>query len=194
MMKKVLLIGDSIRMGYAQMVKDLLKDEAEVIFPGDNSCFVQYAYWQTNQMFLRNDKIDIVHFNSGYWDMNIEYPMSEAFNSLAEYIAGLTKMIKYIKKQNAKPIFALTLPIYKDGSSIDNTGLNAVIQYNQEWVLSYNNAAKALMSSLNVEVNDLYSSMLLGDKYYKCADMLHLTYEGSMVCAQQIAELIRKYL
>ncbi len=30
-MKQILLIGDSIRMGYCEYVKDLLKDRAEVI-------------------------------------------------------------------------------------------------------------------------------------------------------------------
>lgn len=35
-MKKTLLIGDSIRMGYCGFVKALLAGEAEVFFPEEN--------------------------------------------------------------------------------------------------------------------------------------------------------------
>ena len=39
-MKKILLLGDSIRMGYQNEVKELLKDEYEVVFPQENGRFV----------------------------------------------------------------------------------------------------------------------------------------------------------
>ena len=35
-MKQLLLIGDSIRMGYCETVKTLLADDYEVIFPKEN--------------------------------------------------------------------------------------------------------------------------------------------------------------
>ena len=38
-MKRVLLLGDSIRMGYDSMVKELLSDKYEVFFPEDNGRF-----------------------------------------------------------------------------------------------------------------------------------------------------------
>ncbi len=38
-MKKVLLIGDSIRMGYDKYVKDALNEVAEVYYPTENCRF-----------------------------------------------------------------------------------------------------------------------------------------------------------
>ena len=48
-MKRVLLLGDSIRMGYDSMVKELLSDKYEVLFPEDNGRFSSYTLWQMNQ-------------------------------------------------------------------------------------------------------------------------------------------------
>ena len=43
-MKNVILLGDSIRIGYCNYVKEELKDIAEVVFPDDNSRFTQYTF------------------------------------------------------------------------------------------------------------------------------------------------------
>ena len=77
-MKKVLLLGDSIRMGYDEYVRDLLKGKAEVYFEEDNGRFAAYTLWQVNQVFRHQGQFDVVHWNNGYWDMNIEPPMTEA--------------------------------------------------------------------------------------------------------------------
>ena len=40
-MKKVLLLGDSIRQGYQEYVKYTLRDVADVYYPNDNGKFCQ---------------------------------------------------------------------------------------------------------------------------------------------------------
>ena len=60
-MKKVLLLGDSIRMGYQYQLKELLKDECKVIFSDDNGRFASYTLWQANQMFKEYGRFDLVH-------------------------------------------------------------------------------------------------------------------------------------
>lgn len=48
-MKKVLLLGDSIRMGYDDYVKELLDGKCEVIYDhDDNGRFAAYTLWQAN--------------------------------------------------------------------------------------------------------------------------------------------------
>lgn len=80
--KKVLLLGDSIRMGYEKYVKELLADECEVYFSEDNGRFAAYTLWQVNQMFKQYGHFDVVHWNNGYWDMNIEAPMRDAIHPI----------------------------------------------------------------------------------------------------------------
>ncbi len=42
-MKKVVLIGDSVRLGYDKYVKDALKGSAEVLYPQENCRFAEYV-------------------------------------------------------------------------------------------------------------------------------------------------------
>lgn len=69
-MQNILLLGDSIRMGYDSFVKDKLKGRANVFFPEENGRFAQYTLralsdWK-GQLSL--PEIDIVHWNNGLWD------------------------------------------------------------------------------------------------------------------------------
>ena len=192
-MKKVLLLGDSIRMGYDSYVKELLQGEFDVYYDdADNGRFAAYTLWQANQAFKR-DHYDIVHWNNGYWDMNIEAPMTEAIHPVDEYVRFLKRILAEIRRNGAVPIFATTTPILSPGAAADVTGTGADnINYDNEWVVRYNAAAKELMASEGVAVNDLYSICLADAHYFKCRDLLHLTEEGYLRCAEQTADIIRK--
>ena len=192
-MKKVLLLGDSIRMGYQNDVKEMLAGEYEVICPEDNGRFAAYTLWQANQMFKWNPYIALVHFNNGYWDMNIEAPMTEAIHPVEEYVSFLRRIVGLCRQCGAKVVFATTVPILEAGAAGDNTGVQGTINYSNEWVKEYNAAAVALMEELEVPVNDLYALCREDDRCYKCEDLLHLSEEGSRRCAAQVAEFVRKY-
>lgn len=194
-MKKVLLLGDSIRMGYDVYVKELLKDRCEVFYDDeDNGRFAAYTLWQANQFFRKYGRFDVVHWNNGYWDMNIEAPMTEAVHPIDEYTHFLKRIIGEIRRNGAEIIFATTTPILNTGSSLDNTGTGVTINYCNDWVIKYNDAAKKLATEENITVNDLYTLMLKDKNYYKCDDMLHLTEEGYKLCAEQAARLILEKL
>ena len=192
-MKKVLLLGDSIRMGYDDYVKEMLDGECEVYYSEDNGRFTVYTLWQANQMFRTHGSFDVVHWNNGSWDMNTEAPMDGSMIPLDEYTYYLRRIARTLKGWGAKVIFATTPPLFETASAVDEqTGAN--IGYNNELVKTYNAAAKAVMDEEGVLVNDLYELCLQGEKYYKCPDMLHLTEEGYRHCAAQACEYIRKYL
>lgn len=191
-MKKVLLLGDSIRMGYQGEVKKLLENEYEVIYPGDNGRFAAYTLWQVNQAFKHHPDIALVHFNNGYWDMNIESPMTEAIHPVLEYQSFLRRIVALCHSCGAKVVFATTVPIWEAGETDDNTGTNASIRFSDAWVKEYNAAALEVMHEMGVVVNDLYALCMEDDRRYKCADLLHLSAEGNRRCAAQVAEYIRK--
>ena len=192
-MKKVLLLGDSIRMGYQQFVKEELDGEYEVRYPEDNGRFAAYTLWQVNQELKWNPDIELVHFNNGYWDMNVEAPMTEAIHPVEEYVSFLRRIVTLCRQCGAKVVFATTVPILEAGAAGDNTGVQGTINYSNEWVKEYNAAAVALMEELEVPVNDLYALCREDDRCYKCEDLLHLSEEGSRRCAAQVAEFVRKY-
>ena len=192
-MKKVLLLGDSIRMGYQQFVKEELDGKFEVRYPEDNGRFAAYTLWQVNQELKWNPDIELVHFNNGYWDMNVEAPMTEAIHPVEEYVSFLRRIVALCRQCGAKVVFATTVPILEDGAAGDNTGVQGTINYSNEWVKTYNAAATKLMAELDVPVNDLYALCMQDDRRYKCEDLLHLSEEGSRACAKQVAEYVRRY-
>ena len=193
-MKKVLLLGDSIRMGYDEYVKELLSDEFEVVYDdADNGRFAAYTLWQANQFFKNHGHFDVVHWNNGYWDMNIEAPMRSAIHPVGEYVHFLGRILAEIRENGAVPVFATTVPILSEEAAAEviRDGV-ARFAYNNEWVTEYNAAAVAFMESEGVMINDLYSLCLQDRHFYKCPDLLHLTEEGYRRCAGQTAEAIRK--
>ena len=192
-MKKILLLGDSIRMGYQQYVKEELEGEYEVLYPADNGRFAAYTLWQVNQELKGNPDIELVHFNNGYWDMNIEAPMTEAIHPVEEYTSFLRRIVALCRQCGAQVVFATTVPIMEDGAAGDNTGVQGTINYSNTWVKEYNAAATAVMEELEVPVNDLYTLCAAHPQCYKCEDLLHLSEEGSRACAAQVAEYVRKY-
>lgn len=193
-MKKALLLGDSIRMGYQDFVKEMLRGECEVYFSEDNGRFASYTLWQANQMYKEFGHFDVVHFNTGYWDMNIEAPMKEAMTPIYEYCRTMKRIINLSRDNADALIYATTLPVLEKGSALDVSNTGGYITYDNNWVSSYNNAAKKLMNEENVAINDLYELVHKGENYYKCPDLLHLTVDGYKVCAAQVASCIRQYL
>ena len=183
-------------MGYDDYVKERLDGKCEVFYDADdNGRFAAYTLWQMNQMFRKFGPFDLVHWNNGYWDMNIEDPMETALYPIDEYTHLLRRIIHEIRKNGSKVIFALTTPILDSGIAADNTGTGALsISYNDSWVREYNEAAKKVMAEENVPINDLYTLCKEDEKYYKCEDMLHLTEEGYYRCATKISEIILKEL
>ena len=192
-MKKVLLLGDSIRMGYDEYVEELLKDECQVYYSKDNGRFSAYTLLQAIDMCNQHGHFDVVHWNNGYWDMDVEGVVKEALIPVEDYMRFLRRIIATLRAYGAQVIFATTTPIFEEGGAADmQTGIN--LRFKNEWVQRYNAAAKVVMEEEDVPVNDLYELCLGGEKYYKCDDRLHLTQEGYKKCAQQVADWIRKYL
>ena len=166
-MKTVLLLGDSIRMGYDDKVRDILRGRARVVYDAeDNGRFAAYTLWQANQLLRKYGPVDVVHWNNGYWDMNIESPMQEPIHPL---------------------------PVPGAGGARDG-GTGASLHYQNDWVRAYNAEALAVMREENAPVNDLYALCAAQPGLYKCEDGLHLTEEGYDACARKIALVLEKYL
>ena len=193
-MKRVLLLGDSIRMGYDEYVKELLQGEFEVIYDDiDNGRFSAYTLWQANQFFKNYGHFDVVHWNNGYWDMNVESPMKTAMHPVDEYVHFLSRILNEIRNNGAVPVFATTTPVLpaETAAEVMTEGIDT-FKYNNDWVVEYNEAAAAFMQSEGVAVNDLYALCVKDPHFYKCPDLLHLTEEGYRRCAEQTAQKIRE--
>jgi len=190
-MKNILLIGDSIRYGappsspgYGKYVKEMYGETASVYAPDDNCRFAQYTLrylfdWR-NQ--FKDVKFDVIHWNNGLWDV-LRLNGDEPLTHIDIYTYTLERIYNMMKKlfPEAKIIFANSTSVIEAWANPD------FMRYNSE-IEQYNAAAQALMDTLGVPVNDLYSiSREIEDTH---CDWVHFGEEGSKVLAEAVVEKI----
>jgi len=190
-MKKVLLLGDSIRMGYCGHVKELLKGEAEVFHPEGNCQYTQHTLvslsgWTT----LAGDpeSVDLVHWNNGHWDVAHWDGEAVSLNTPQQYGVMLERIHGQLRKRlpNAKIVFALTTPMNPAAGACQNPRSNREI-------VEYNAVARAVMGKLGAPINDLHA--LMADKPASFfIDYAHFTEEGYKILADTVAKVIRQNL
>lgn len=153
-MKKIVLIGDSIRMGYDKYVKEALQGVAEVYYPEENCRFAQNTLRFLHEWKRKGewpDDIDLVHWNAGLWDVAEIYgdePLSP-IKYYSEMIARIDKRIRLLFP-NAKVVFALSTAIREWGYSGMFIRRNATIE-------RYNQAAMDALADTDTVINDLYA-------------------------------------
>ena len=100
-MKKILLVGDSIRKGYCEYVKEKLSGAAEVYYDDENSRFaayiLRYLHGWCKQLELDGD-VDLVHWNAGLWDV-LEMFGDEPFTTPDYYRNVVVRVTERIKMQ-----------------------------------------------------------------------------------------------
>lgn len=156
-MKNVLLIGDSIRMGYDKAVRKSLEGEAQVHFPGDNCKFAAYVLRFLHEWapkLEREERVDVVHWNVGLWD-NLRLFGEDEQTPIDIYAYYIERICIRIKKlfPEAKVIFATSTAVQSEKMNVNFMRHNSDIE-------RYNNAACEIVKKHGFEVNDLYALSL----------------------------------
>lgn len=172
-MKKILLIGDSIRKGYDTYVRESMAGLAEVYFPEENCTFttniLRFLHiWADN---LKLYDADAVHFNAGLWDTLRIYG-DDVLVKPDTYADNLKRIVSRIRFlfPNAKILFATTTPVREDGYFTDFESRT------NDDVRRYNQIARDIFSGTDVILNDLYAlAAEFPESYY--SDQTHF-YTG----------------
>ncbi|HWA99701.1 MAG TPA: SGNH/GDSL hydrolase family protein [Pirellulales bacterium] len=180
----VLLIGDSISMGYTLPVRELLADKANVYrIPtngGPTSNGVKYI-----DAWLGDKKWDVIHFNWGLHDIRMDEP-GKVQIPLSDYEANLRQLVARLKQTGAKLIWCTTTPVAPDTP-----------KRIPDDVLKYNAVAKKIMDENGITIDDLYAfaePQLAKIQSQGPPGNVHFTGEGSEVLAQQVARSIEAAL
>ena len=181
-MKKLLLLGDSIRLGYEADVKKNLENEFEVWGPPANCCFAKFTLCNLKGWLNSyGETPDVIHWNNGFWDTCVRFEEDGNFTSIDEYVRDMLKILRELKKLTDKVIFATTTPV-REGS------LNQHIEY----IERLNDIIVPFMKNENIVINDLHSLVRPRKDELICDDKIHLNDEGKKVCAAAVAEMVRK--
>jgi hypothetical protein len=179
---RVLLIGDSISIGYTLPVRKRLEGVANLhripANGGPTKNLSRYDSW------LGTGKWDLIHFNHGIHDLR---HMTDGKRQVepADYEANLRTIVAKLKATGAKLIFATTTPIPAPPLQPQRTFGD---------VAEYNAIATRVMKELGVAINDLNAHMTPRfDELHNPQD-LHYKPEGSEHLADKVAAEIKAAL
>jgi len=195
---RVLIIGDSVSIGYTPFVIDKLADIADVTRPNAN-CGSTRIGLRDMEKWLGDTAWTVIHFNFGLHDLGYRYANDTNLNkdsvyatpkngghlnvSLEEYEANLHKIIARLKKTGAQLIFATTTPVSADLHS-----------YVKDSELPYNEVAIRVMKEEKVLINDLWKKIKPQIDTTQIPGNPHFTKKGSQILSVLVTESIQKLI
>lgn len=181
---RVLLIGDSISIGYTLPTRALLKGKANVHRPAANCSSTGYGL--TNlKTWLGEKKWDVIHFNFGLHDAKLP-PEGIRHAPPEVYEKNLRELVARMKATGANLIFATTTPVPNGGNLAPNRKFGSVDAYNA--------VARKVMAENGVAIDDLNGVIAPHvAKVQKTGDV-HYTDEGSEILAKAVAASIEAAL
>ena len=183
-MKKVSLLGDSIRLfGYGPLVPALLGEDVTVFQPAENCRFAKYTLRGLYDWKKDLETSDVIHFNCGIWDAGDVVGDGLLFSSDEEYVLNILRIARRLKEFTPNVIFATTTPVNPRYVSVDNRDVDR-----------FNSLVVPKLEALGVEINDLHALVAEDVEGNICEDLLHLSPLGAKRCAEQVAKVIRARL
>lgn len=187
-MQTVVLIGDSIRIGYQETVRAELAEMAKVRWPDancrDTRCVLEHlAEWALET------KPDVVHINTGLHDLRRAAPEADCAVPLDEYRVNVARIIRRVREQSsAQIVWATTTPINerRHRQSKDFVRL-------EDDVLRYNRAAMEICQQAEVPVDNLFEMVMdAGRDGLLDEDGVHFTNQGYELLGRGVANALRK--
>lgn len=186
-MKKILLLGDSIRMGYDKYIKEALSGVAEVYYPDENCKYAENLLRFAHEWKKKcdwSDDIDLVHWNAGLWDV-LELFDDEPLSTKDYYANVIPRIDKRLRLifPRAKIVFATSTPVIEERCAPHFRRHNATIE-------EYNEIARRALSDTDTRINDLYGLMRSAPETYH-SDAVHFyTDEGTELIGGRVLSVI----
>ena len=188
----ILILGDSISIGYTPPLTRLLEGRAVVVHNPGNAAHARNGAEKIDA-WIGTSKWDVIHFNHGLHDL--KYVTDQGSNStsrtaghrqvdLPEYAACLETMVLRMKQTGAKLIFATTTP-FPEGTKPVRVPADCAL---------YNEAALAVMKKHGVAINDLCAYAAPHLATWQRPVNVHFVEEGSNQLALEVARQIWKAL
>ena len=190
-MKKILLIGDSIRLGYDRYVKMALEDVAQVCYPANNCRFASYIVRHLPDWIAETgcgEEVDLVYWNAGLWDGLI---MADGMHHTpldiyAYYIDRICNLLKMFFPR-AKIIFATSTPVQEELF----TGW--LKRYNKD-TQQYNQTASRIVIDHGGQVDDLYALAMGAPVSYHSDQTHYYTKDGTRMFTEHIVATLENAL
>lgn len=187
---RVLLIGDSISMGYTLPVRARLAGQANVHRPPVNCGDTARGVASLDQ-WLGAGRWDVIHFNFGLHDLKyldakgqLAPPeQGRQVHSPAQYEANLRAIVARLQRTGARLVFATTTPVPagSQGRVADDAA-------------RYNAVARRVMAENGVALNDLHAVAAANLAALQRPANVHFTDTGSARLADEVVARINALL
>ena len=194
----VLLLGDSISIGYTLPVRKLLQGKANVFRPvtpagaAENCSDTGFGLANLDRWLALQPKWDVIHCNWGLHDLKHMAdgkpsgdPSSPVLNPVDAYQANLTKITARLKQTGARLVFATTTPVVEGTSNPFRSPADPA---------RYNAAAIEVAKANGVRVNDLFALVTPRLAAVQLPKNVHFTAAGSDLLAKQVAAVVTEEL
>lgn len=173
---RVLLLGDSISMGYTVPVREGLAGKANVLRPPTNCSSTGNALNHLDS-WLGKGKWDVIHFNFGLHDAKLP-PEGVRHAPPDVYEANLREIVKRLKATGATLVWATTTPVPNGG----------IISPTRRFgdIAAYNTIARKVMEENGVSIDDLNAVVTPHLAQMQKPNDVHYTAEGSEVLAKAV--------
>lgn len=183
---RVLLLGDSISIGYTVPVREQLAGRANVHRPAEN-CGDSARGVASIDKWLGSEKWDVIHFNFGlhdlkYLDEKNALASPEKGKQVASpevYEKNLRTIVARLKQTGARLIFATTTPV--------PAGSEGRLEAD---VPRYNAVARRVMKEAGVAIDDLYGFVLPRQSEIQRPKNVHFHDAGSAKLAEAVVASI----
>src|SRR4051812_36362010 len=164
---RVLILGDSISLGYTELVRKELQGTADVHRPKENCQHTAYGLTRI-KAWVGEEKWDVIHFNWGIWDTHMLSEKGALISNEAKfdgvmhlrhtpekYRENLVKLVLAMEKTGARLIWASTTPIMsRTGQRFDD-------------IKKFNAVAEGVTKERKIAINDLYTFVLPNAKVWQ---------------------------
>ncbi|MDA9260498.1 prolyl oligopeptidase family serine peptidase [Puniceicoccaceae bacterium] len=197
----VLILGDSISIGYTLQVRELLKGKANVYRPTNpagtrpENCSGSAKGAAKLKRWLSDIDWSVIHFNWGLHDLKhvleagkhskSNDPNSPTLATVEVYSQNLELIVDQLKATDARLVFATTTPV------VEGT-LNPLRE--PAAPVSYNTAALKVMTANGIRINDLYAFSEPHLAEWQLPKNVHFNSDGSAALAKQVAAVITEEL
>ncbi len=186
---KVLIIGDSISIGYISHVERALEGKAIVVHNEGNA---KGSGWGRSQIdeWLGDYKWDVIHFNWGLWDLVFKKTTREQklagetgggyLTPIDRYESNLEYLVTRLKQTEASLIWASTT-VVPEGEPARRVGDD----------IRYNAVAARVMAKHEIPINDLHALTTGFDQsHFRKPGDVHYKATGSAKLAEQVTKHI----
>ena len=190
-MKKVVLIGDSIRMGYDKYVKEALAGVCEVYYPEVNCKYAVETLRFVHEWKEKGgwpDDVDLVHWNCGLWD-ELELFEDLPLSTMEYYTHAVVRIHMRLRMlfPKAKIVFATSTAVLEEKCSKDFKRHNNTIE-------AYNEAAVRALSGTDAIINRLFEISLTCPEEYHSDAVHYYTDAGTQLLGGRVLSVLCREL